>query len=251
MKKAIQTVGLFTLSLLVFLGAFSCSSAPENMVTQEEYNAVKTQLSAAEAKITELEAKQAEPTTGLDEQLLKDEITSLKAEIESLGNDITALDEQNDALAGEKASLEARYEDLNVQYQELEETLVALSQPEVVTEELVENEILRLIDEERVKGGENKFLHSDLLYKQARRNSTNMAASGKVETISTVFYQEVFFAAGYNSVSTIAHGALLTWKLTLYRFEHNVLLSYNKYGAVGAIKSGDIYYITFLASPYP
>ncbi len=252
MKRILKIGVLLSLSLLVFSGVCSCEQTTEGMIAQEEYDALKAQLDLAEAKIAELESKPVVvPDTGQGDPLLEDEIASLKVTIDELGSEIAALDEQNDALAQERAALEAQYDTLNVEYDQLQAALAALSQPEVITEELVEEEIMRLINEERVRAGENRFLTGVQLYKQARRNSAKMAESGQVEVISTTFYQEVFWAAGYESVETIARGALLTWKFGSYRFENNALLSYNKYGSVGAYKSGDIVFITFVASPYP
>jgi peptidoglycan hydrolase CwlO-like protein len=251
MKNILKIGSILVLSVFVLLGPLSCQKSAVTGVTQEQYDALKAELDAAQAKIAELQSPPPAPTAGLNEQSLKDEITSLNAQIEELKNEITALNNQNGALTQEKTSLQSQYDDLNTEYEQLQATLAALTQKEPITEENVEAEIMRLLNEERVNAGVNKFLTGDILYKQAKKNSEHMATSGKVETISTTFYQEVFFAAGYDSVATIAQGALMTWKITLYRFENNVLLSYNKYGAVGAVESGGIFYITFLASPYP
>jgi len=258
MKKVLKISVLLSLSLLLLPVAFSCTQTAEKMVTQEEYDALKVQLSTAEAKIAGLEAKQGEPKTEPGElplkdetAPLKDEIASLKAKIEGLGSEITELDKQNDVLAQEKTSLVARYAELNVKYGELQETLAAQAQPEVITEEQIENEIMRLINQERVKAGVPEFVLGHQLYNQAKQNSRAMAASGKMETDQAVFYQEVFWAAGYDSVNAIVKGAMLTFKINQYRYEHGALLVSNKYGAVGAYKSGEIIYITFMAASFP
>jgi DNA gyrase/topoisomerase IV subunit A len=255
MKKVLKTIALLGVALLILSGAFSCAGTT---VTQEEHDALKAQLSdaeakvaEAEAKIVELEAKLVDPKAELEKQQLKDEITSLKAEIEELGSEITELDKQNDILAQEKTSLETRYAELNAKYEELQETLAELSQPEIITEEQIENEILKLINQERVTAGVPEFIFGKTLYGQAKQNSRHMAESGKVEYNPVIFYQEVFWAAGYETVNTIVRGALLTWKINDYRFEHGALLAYNKYGAIGAYKSGEVIYITFMAASFP
>lgn len=249
MKKGLKIIALLTLSLLILPGAFSCTQA-EQAITQEEYDALQTELSTAEAKIAELEAKLAEPSAELREQLLQDEIASLKVQVEELGSEIAELEKQNDTLSQEKASLEAQYAVLDAKYEELEETLADLTKPEIITEKQVENEIYALIDQERVKIGVPEFLFGKYLYEQARQNSRDMAVTGKYEPTPAVFIQNVFVAAGYESVESIAHGALLTWKLDAYQFEHGALLSSNTYGAVGAYKSGEIVYITLMAAPF-
>jgi uncharacterized protein YkwD len=251
MKNILKVGSILVVCVFVLLGPLSCQKSTVTGVPQEQYDALKAQLDAAQAKIVELQSQPPAPTSGPDEQSLKDEITSLNAQIEELKNEITDLSNQNDTLTQENASLQSQYDDLNTEYEQLQTQLTALTQKEPITEENVEAEIMRLLNEERVNAGVNKFLTGETLYKQAKKNSEHMAASGKVETISTTFFQETFFAAGYDSVATLSQGALMTWKITLYLFKNNVLLSYNKYGAVGAVESGGIFYITFLASPYP
>jgi seryl-tRNA synthetase len=245
MKSVFKTIALLAVSLFIILNAFSCVRTAEKTVTQEEYDALKGQLSAAEAKITELE------TAGISEKLLKDEITSLKAKIEKLESEIKELDKQNDTLVQEKASLEARYKELDAKYEGLQKTLAEQTQTRTINEEQLENEIFVLLNQEREKVGVPEFTLGNQLYKQAKQNSRAMAASGKIETDPAVFYQEVFWAAGYESVNTIARGAILIWKINQYRFEHGALLASNKYGAVGAYKVGEIIYITFMAASFP
>lgn len=251
MKKVLKIGVLLAVSLLILPGVFSCTQPVEPTVTQEEYDALKAQLTTAEAKIAELEVKLGDPKAELEKQQLKDEITSLKAEIEELGSKITELDKQNDILTQEKTSLEAQYLDLSAEYEALQETLAELSEPEIITEEQIENEILELINQDRVAAGVTEFIFGKTLYSQAKQNSLHMAESGKIETNPAVFYQEVYRAVGYDSVNTIVMGTLLTWKITEYRYEHGALLAYNKYGAVGVYQSGDIFYITLMAGPYP
>ena len=254
MKKAIKTIALLAISLLILSGAFSCAGTT---ITQEEHDALKAQLNDAEAKIAEAETKivelevnQVDPKAQLEEQLLKNEIDSLKAKITELGNSITELDKQNETLTQEKTSLEAQYTELNGKYEELQKTLAALAEPEIITEEKIEDEIFRLLNEERVKAGAPEFLPGKNLYGQAKQISREMAASGKIEVNPAVFYAEEFWAAGYDTVNEIARGAILTWQLNQYRMEHGALLASNKYGAIGAYKSGEIYYITFMAAPF-
>jgi len=251
MKKVLKTIALLAVSLLILLGSFSCARTAEKAVTQEEYDTLKAQLSDAEAEIAELEAKQGEPAAELSEQLLKDEISSLKAQIEELGSEITELDERNDTLTQDKASLEAQYADLNAKYEELQETLAEQTKPDTITMEQIENEIFRLLNQERIKAGLPEFIWGTNMDGAARQNSRAMAEAGKIVTSLLVLYQEVFWAVGYDSVDTIARAALVTWKANQYRFDHGALVPSNEYGAIGAYESGEIIYITFMASAYP
>jgi uncharacterized protein YkwD len=251
MRKIFKVSLLLALALIVILVPYSCKSSAEGGVSQDEYDALKDQLDAANARIVELETAPPVATAPSNESALRDEIDSLKAQITALGEQNTDLNTRNNDLIKEKASLEGQYEELNAEYEDVQATLAELAYKEPVTEENIEAEIIRLINEDRVAAGVNEFLTGDILYKQAKRNSQKMAESGKVEIVSTTFFQETFWAAGYDTVEAIARGTLLTWKIKKYRYENNVLFNYNKYGAVGATISGDIVYIMLLASPYP
>jgi septal ring factor EnvC (AmiA/AmiB activator) len=254
MKKVLKIIAVSVVSLIIILCVFSCGG---DAVTQEEYDTIKAKLSEAETKLADTEAQIAElkvklgdPAQKLREQSLNDEIASLKAEIEELGGKITELDEQNYILTQDKAYLEDQYAELNEKYSEAQETLAALEQPETITEEAVEAEILRLLNEERLNAGLPEFIVGKNIYNEAKQNSREMAATGREETSSLVFYQDIFWAAGYDSVESVAHGALITWKLNEYRFEHGPLLPSHTYGAVGAAISGEVVYITLAAASH-
>jgi uncharacterized protein YkwD len=250
MKKLI-IISISLISVIILLiGSLSCGQGTGG-IAQEEYDALKAQLSAAEDKISQLQVAAAvKPTEIAGDQALKDEITSLQTKIDDLGNQITALNKINEGLTKERTSLEASYAELNTKYKELQETLAELTKPKVITEELIENEIFRLINQERVRAGVAELAVGIYLKGWAKENSRDMAATGVFEYNPAVFYQEIFWATGYDSVETIARGALTAWKVNAYRYEHGALLEGNKYGAVGAYKSGDIYFITFTAAPF-
>jgi uncharacterized protein YkwD len=254
MKKVTGIFVFIILMAVVVVGAFSCGQKTGGAVTQEEYNALQAQLSAAEAKIGQLQLQATAtvtPTGNAGEQALKDEIASLKAQVDELGTKIDVLTKQNDTLTADKDSLTTSYAELNMKYQELQKSFAALTQPKTITEEDVENQIFALINQERVKAGIPVLSWGKQLYNSAKLNSRNMAAAGKTEYAPDVLYQEILIAAGYDSVSEIARGALLTWKLDQYTFEHGALLPGNTYGAVGAYQTGGIVYITFLAAFFP
>ncbi len=248
MKKTLFSL-LLVLSIVGLLGTISCGQQAGEGVTQEEYDAIKAQLDAAQAKIAQLEDIPA-LTVKVPDPALTDEIAKLKTEIEELGQTITALNTQKDNLTLEKSALEEQYALLMTQYEELQNTIEELTTPEIITEEAVENDIFRAINQERVNAGVPELQLGKYLYTQARYNSRDMAATGKFIYDTGVFYQENFWAAGYDSVASITRGALLTFKANQYNYEHGALLINNIYGAVGAWKSGDIFFITFMAAPF-
>jgi uncharacterized protein YkwD len=254
MRKITLISILCVMLVFSFIGSISCGGGGGDTVAKATYDAIKAQLATAEAQITELKAKVAAlpviPTSTGD-QALKDENTTLKAKITELGAQITDLSKANDSLTKEKAALTTQYAELNTKYQDLQKKFAAAATPEVITEELVENGIFDLLNQERVKAGLPVFLAGPQLHNQAKTNSNAMASSGKVVTSPDYLYQETFRAAYYTSVDTIARGAILIWKLDQYAFEHGTLLPGNKYAGIGAVKTGDIVFITYLAAFYP
>jgi hypothetical protein len=239
--------------LVAALGAASCSKTPENAISQAEYDSLQAQLSAAQAKISELESKTPEPTVSANELALKDEVTALQAQIDDLGNDIKTLNDQNDTLTKEKTSLETQYADLNTKYSNLLKTIATTTTPvkEELTEAKVEDEIFRLLNEERLNAGVPEFVFGKNLYTLARLNSRNMARIGKFDYDVSVYYQEVFWGINYETIDAIATAALKTWMLNQYRFNSGALLNTNKYGAVGAYYEDGVFFVTFMAAGYP
>jgi uncharacterized protein YkwD len=256
MKRVTGTGLLCILLVFVFIASISCGGKAGDTVAKADFDALKAQLSTAQAQVSELQAKLAAAPvipalTGSGDQALKDEITSLKAKVTELGTQITELNKKADGLTQEKATLSTQYAALTTKYQDLEKKLAAVPAPETITIESVENEILRLLSQERVKAGLPEFLPGPQLRNQAKTNSKAMADAGKVVTSPDYLNQEVFWAAYYTSVSALARAALVTWKANTYAFEHGTLVAGNKYGGVGAYQSGDIIYITYLTAFYP
>jgi uncharacterized protein YkwD len=250
MKKVTGISLAFILIGCILIGGFSCGGKAGETVTKAEYDALKAQYTAAQAEIADLKAKVAAALVNPG-ALLNDEINSLKAKITELGNTVTDLNKQNTSLTQEKAATEAKFADLLTKYQDLEKKLAAATNTQPITMELVENAILKLLSQERVKAGLPEFLPGPQLHNQALTNSRAMAASGKVVTNPDYLNQETFMAAYYNSVDAIARAAVSIWKLDQYEFEHGTLLVGNKYGGVGAYQSGDIIFITYLAAFFP
>jgi hypothetical protein len=240
MKKLIQILMVLSMVGVLAFGALSCGQKAAT-VSQADYDALKSQLSAAQAKIVELQ--KATPSTPVPSTTTTSDVSSLKAQV--------------DTLTRANASLQAQYADLNSKYEALMKasttpvtTAPVTTTPAPVTEAAVETAILNLANQERAKAGVPAALKGVNLYNDAINNSRAMSLAGKLMTDPDVLYQQVFMAAGNNSAEEIARGALTIWKLDQYNFQHGVLLAENKYAAAAAVKSGDIFYITFLTSSY-
>jgi TolA-binding protein len=247
MIKKLTTVIPLVLVVLL-LGISSCAPKAGDTVTKEEYNALQAQLSAAQTKIAELQ-KAASVTATIPTTAPS---TTNTAQINALQAQIKTLTDRADNLTRDNQALETQYADLNAKYQELKNTpAVTPAQPKAITEADVETGLLSMINAERLKAGVPVMVKGPYLYNTARQHSVSMAQTGKLEYLLDTTYQEIFRAVGYDSADAIARAALLTWELDQYRFAHGALLPGNTYGAVGAYKSGDFVYITFLGAFFP
>ena len=248
MSKIQILVILLVLSVVMVFGGLSCDPT----VSQEKYDRVNNKLSETKGQIAVLQSElaEAEKMQVQYEELTKDhvvlkqqydikmnEIETIESKLGDLTTQYEDLEKQHDDVVKD---LTAKYEDLKKQYDVIQEGGVEIS------EEEVEQALLELINQERKNNGLNELLWGKNLYKFAEWNSSDMERRKAYQYSEYAFRQEVFWAAGYSTVDRIANGALLTWRTDLHRYEQSVLNNEYAYGAVGAYKSGDIFYITYI-----
>ena len=106
-----------------------------------------------------------------------------------------------------------------------------------------------LTNQERIDNGLDELEWGKYLYKTATANSRDMATSGQLEYPSRPAGKEIHRAAGYSTTDGMANATLIIWKGTS-NFAANFLIKGARYGAVGVYKSGDIFYITYMADFY-
>jgi len=231
MTKMKKIAFLLMLLIIVLLGAPSC--APK--VSQQEYDSLKNELSETKSHLTALQNKLAEAK-------------GIEAQYEELSAKYEELKEQSDVKISEIESIEAQYEELSAKYEELKEQYDAITEePAEISEEDVEQALFELINQERKNNGLDELLWGKNLSWWAEVNSRDMAETLKYKHSEYASWQEVFWAAGYSTVDRIANGALITWRSNPYRYKLNILNTGAIYGAVGAYKSGEIFYITYIA----
>ena len=142
--------------------------------------------------------------------------------------------------------MSAEYEELSKQFEELSEQLDVTGGTAEISEEDVEQAVLNLVNRESTNNGLDELTWGENLYKWALTNSRNMATNKRIEYSEYVGWQDVYRATGYSTADEIASAALVIWKET-QQYEQNFLNTGADYGAVGVHKSGEIFYITFMA----
>jgi len=230
---------IIILSILLSIAFLMSSCAPT--VSQQEYDMVKDELNETQSQLESLQSELAEAQMLKDEyDRLNDDYGAMRSELEILQAKHDELDVKYDELGAEYDELDAKYDDLSEQYNVLLEGMP-------ITEEEVEQAIFELINKERRDNELDELEWGKNLYKWAKSNSRDMATSGSITYSGYVSWQEVFWAAGYSTTDRIANAALITWQTNQYGYEHNILSKSATYGAVGAYKSGEIFYITYVA----
>lgn len=251
---------LLMLAVIILVGVPSC--APE--VSQQEYDKVSSELLAIQGQLATLQGKLAEAelqqaqyeelnTTykELSEQYdaVKSDFETMQAEYEELSADYEGLSEQYDAVKSDFETMQAEYEALSEQYENMVKKAAEAEAATEFDEEDVEQAIFELINQERIDNGIDELLWGKNIYKWAKENSRNMATTKRREYSSYASWQDIYWAAGHSTADRMANAAFIVWKDSL-QYERNFLNKVATYGAVGVYKSGEIYYITYIASPF-
>ena len=249
-----RNIATISILIILLLGVSSCSQG----IPQEEYDRVSGELQTIQGQLASLQGKLAEAESLQTEKdelskqftAAQSELEAIQAEYEKLSTDYDKLNEtassELEAIQAEYENLSAEYAELNKQFEELSEQLGATGETAEIDEADVQQAVLDLVNQERVDSGLDELAWGENLYKWALTNSRNMATSKRIEYSEYVGWQDVYRATGYGTADEIASAALVIWKETL-QYERNFLNVVAEYGAVGVHKSGDIYYITFMA----
>jgi uncharacterized protein YkwD len=232
MKKSIV---LSILLILALFNVLSCAPA----VSQQEYDKVTSELSEAQSQLALQRSELAEAEV-------------LQAKYDELSDNYDAVRSELEILQAEYGELGVKYDELGAKYDDLGEVYDELSrQYNVLTEgtadineEDVEQAVFELINQERRDNGLNELEWNHSLYLWAKSHSRDMATRKRLETSEYDVWQDFLRAAGYSTVDRLAGAALTIWRDSI-NYERNMLVNGATVGAVGAYKSGEVFYITY------
>ncbi|MFH1639251.1 MAG: CAP domain-containing protein [Chloroflexota bacterium] len=230
------------LLIIVLLTMVGCSRS----VSQQEYDNVQKELSDLKSQVADLQAK-------LDKAMaIETQYRDLNAQHEELKRQYAAQVDGMQRVQTSFDDLNTRYEKLNKEFQDLKIQYEAVTQGMTVfSEDEINQAIFTLVNAERKKAGVPALVWGTNIDDVALQNSREMASLGKYHYSTTGgLYQDVFWAVRYGSVDQIANAALITWKVDDYGYKNVIINGVSTYGAVGTYKSGEIYYITFMASVF-
>ena len=252
---------IIILSMLLLIALFSVPSCAAT-VSQQEYDrvsdelrALQSQLASLQGKLTEAELLQAQNEEWQKQfNTAKSELETMQAKYEDLNTEYEDLNEQFDTVKSELETMQAKhadlsteYEDLNKQFEELSKQYDILIEGTVeINEEDVEQAAFKLVNQERINNGLDELMWGDNLYRWALTNSRSMATNKRLEYIEYLGWQDIFWATGYGTADRMANAAFTVWK-NHGQYERNFLSVGAKYCAVAVYKSGEIFYITYVA----
>jgi len=232
-KKRKGTI-LAVLLLAVVLALSACSSG----VPQADYNRLLDELSQVQDQLV-----QAQQALASQNATLATMVTA--QQYQDLSGRYTALENSFQMLQGEQQKLQQDYEGLKQQYDAITSANISTS----ISTGDVEQMLFNMINQERVQRGIKELAWGRNLYVEATTNDQNMASSKTLKGSSYSSWQAYWWATGYQSSEDMANATMTVWKNQAL-YEPNFFNVVAAYGAVAVYQSGDIYYITFIASQF-
>lgn len=253
-----KIVGIVLLGIIVLASAISCDQGD----LQAEYDILEAQYAEANEQLEQLQGELIETQilqTQYDDLLIQydeltdevdtnlDEIASLEAQIGELETELDELTDEIEAQTNEIADWVFAYDELKAQY----DAMVGSAME--ITEENIEQALFALVNQERKNSDLNELAFGPNLQTWARINSQRMFVSKQTEYYDDTWipFQRVYIAVGYQSLEQVVNAAMTFWQSHALSYQDNILDEDALYSAVGVVKSGDICYITFMASNYP
>ncbi len=242
------------LLVVILLISTSCTSG----ISQDEYDRVKNELSTIQSELASLQSKLTESMAlQAQSEVLNSKLDTLQGEYEVLQTKYEELIAEYDELSAdydnvqsEFKAMQDEYEELSAKYEELSKQSETVVEEEVaeLIEEDIEQAVFELVNQDRRDNGLDELIWSNALHKWALTNNRNMATNTRYEYIYYAGWQDIFWAIGYDTADEIAEAALTAWRNSLI-YDKNILTPITDYGTVAVYKPGEIYYITYIASP--
>ena len=202
-------------------------------VSEEMYNTVVAQRDPTQAQVTNLQS----------------EVSAIQAKYDDLKADNDELKSELETTQAEYEELSTEYEDLDEQFEELSKQGDIIEETAEINEEDVEQALFQLINQKRKNNGLDELMWGKYLYKAATANNQDMATNQQLEYPSRAAWKEVYRAAGHSTTGGIANATFTIWQNSRI-YENNFLNVASFYGAVAVLKSGEFFYITYMADYY-
>lgn len=220
--------------LLIISVLSGCSSGSDEQTQTEEESQTEIELQTLQNEYD---------TLSTNYENIQDQLETAQSNYQNLSNSHNELDDEYNDLTARYNELNSKYNELNANYNEL------IKEPEAITEENLEQVIFDLINQERAEAGVPPIQWHDGLHWYAKKHSMFMADRRMLEYSGESYYQEIFRGAGYKTTEDMTNAAMLIWKHGI-QYERNFLKEDANNGAVGVVKSGDVFYVTYYSHIY-
>jgi uncharacterized protein YkwD len=255
MKHISKIIVISIISVIVLLSVASCSPS----ISQEEYDKVKSELNDVRLQVEALQDELDEAMIfeaqydrlNTQYQELEEQYNAQSVEIQILKSDFDDLNVSYKAKIDEIQGIQDDYDILSEEFEDLKMQCDAIVQNEVFSLEEVDQAIFALINQERSNNGLYELEWGENIYMWAKWNSVAMSETGDFEYSSWLSVQAVLITAGQTTFDGLVDGVMMVWKQRKHEYSPKILSTGVKYGAVATVKSGDVYYITYVASTDP
>jgi uncharacterized protein YkwD len=255
MKDAIKIIIVSVISVVIIFGVAGCSPS----ISQEEYDSVNNELSSAKQQNADLQSKLDEAATNqlqydqlnFQYQQLKEQDDAKNDEIQSLQSEFDELNTNYNAKIDEIQGIQDEYDNLNQEYDELKKQYDNIVQGDTFSLEDVDQAIFASINQDRKNNGLDELEWGVNLYGWARQNSVAMSQTGDFAYSGWLSVQCVLITAGQSTLDGLVNGVMEVWRQRTHEYNPKILNVSVTYGAVATYKSGDVYYVTYVASISP
>jgi myosin heavy subunit len=265
--KSIVKIGLILLlGVVTILASVSCGG--NGGISQEAYDSVLDKLADAQDEIAELTNELAQSTpvengggeSSLEYENLQKDYDALAEELESAQDEYTALSAEYEGLMEEYGTLQSQNESnqfqidlLQTERTQLQAQLNELLSPPPITTGDIEQALFARLNNARDDAGLVRLQSGKNLVNWSKANSEDMSVAKQtlIYDDSFVPYQQHFIATGYDTVDDLIAAVMTIWQSNATSYQNNVLADDALYGVVSVVKTGDIFYITFMASNFP
>ncbi len=213
---------------------------------QKEYDVVLEERDAAQAQTVSVKSDLDKAESEIDSR--KSDLATANADLTKLKVELEITQAKYDELSAKDSELSAKHSELSAKYSELSAKYDALIHGTArIKEEDLEQLVFESVNQERQDNGLHELEWYSGLHTMAKDHSYHMTIIKRLEYSEySTGWQEVFLAVGYLTGDRIANAAMITWKLDP-NYKTKFLNEAAKNGAVGVVKSGEYYYITYYA----
>ncbi len=223
---------------------------------QDQVSQLQQDLLAARAEAGTLKTQLADAAAGqidpADYSALQQQYQSSQAQVDSLTAQLANASKSYDAAQAEIDDYVTQIADLQQQIDEL--SAPATTEPPVpLTEGSIQTVLWDRVNQERAAAGVSQLTTGQHLVQWSAQHVQQMDTAHHTTTFTdaTIPVQAAYMAVGYQEVYELVDAVIYTWKISPQWYSDQILQPNVSYGGLSVLESGEVFYISFMASNYP